>query len=490
MRKLIIIVCFGLLGCREGEHGHSHGSHGAPLMVQQTNWTTTMESFLKYHPAYHGKKVELELLVTDLTNYKALDGKVKFEVEKSGAIIENGNIDPITPGRYTHQVKLDSGSYRLRYKISRQDKVEQSDFEFKVWSDKKNAYRAANKLQDDIGSETVQFDKAQSWATKFSVVIARVDTIFDRVKAGGRLDGATDDHALVSSPVQGIVVCDTKLFRGKQIRKGQPLLTIVGGQTVDGNLSQRYQAAATRLEKAKLDYKRKKTLLASQGISKKQLEAAKMEFELARNEYDVIAKNYRQGGVKIVSPKSGYITDISLEIGSFVGQGQRLLAVSANKELFLKAYVGQTFQSKINKITTAVFRLNDQTYRLDDLGGKLISCSKHVSSDNPKLEVIFSVPNTSNFIVGSYVDVSLLFGKGTSSVVVPSEAIMEDYGQYSLLVQLEGEAYALRPVEIGKNDGINVEILNGVEEGERVVVNGAYQVKMAKLGGKIPAHTH
>ena len=48
----------------------------------------------------------------------------------------------------------------------------------------------------------------------------------------------------------------------------------------------------------------------------------------------------------------------------------------------------------------------------------------------------------------------------------------------------------MRTVELGTCDGIYVQVVRGVEAGERIVLDGAYQVKMAKMSGKIPAHVH
>ena len=39
-------------------------------------------------------------------------------------------------------------------------------------------------------------------------------------------------------------------------------------------------------------------------------------------------------------------------------------------------------------------------------------------------------------------------------------------------------------------NGKQVQVLSGLTEGERVVTKGAYQVKMASLGGSVPAHGH
>jgi multidrug efflux pump subunit AcrA (membrane-fusion protein) len=75
-------------------------------------------------------------------------------------------------------------------------------------------------------------------------------------------------------------------------------------------------------------------------------------------------------------------------------------------------------------------------------------------------------------------------------LVIPISALLEDYGSYSVIVQVSGESFERRPVKIGKRNGRNVEVLSGLETGEMVVTQGAYQVKMASMSGSTPAHGH
>ncbi|MBU1982934.1 efflux RND transporter periplasmic adaptor subunit, partial [bacterium] len=49
-------------------------------------------------------------------------------------------------------------------------------------------------------------------------------------------------------------------------------------------------------------------------------------------------------------------------------------------------------------------------------------------------------------------------------------------------VQVSGETFARRLLKTGIVDGDYVEVLSGLTEGERVVSEGAYKVKLASLG--------
>lgn len=56
-----------------------------------------------------------------------------------------------------------------------------------------------------------------------------------------------------------------------------------------------------------------------------------------------------------------------------------------------------------------------------------------------------------------------------------------DQGLPTAYVMLEGELFQKRDLELGARDGTWVEVLRGLEPGERVATRGAYVVKLAGL---------
>jgi len=57
-------------------------------------------------------------------------------------------------------------------------------------------------------------------------------------------------------------------------------------------------------------------------------------------------------------------------------------------------------------------------------------------------------------------------------------------------VQAGGETFERRPLRLGIRAGGYVQILEGVQPGERVVHRGAYLVRLAAMSSQIPAHGH
>ena len=77
-----------------------------------------------------------------------------------------------------------------------------------------------------------------------------------------------------------------------------------------------------------------------------------------------------------------------------------------------------------------------------------------------------------------------------NELVVSKSALMQDYSLNYVYVQTGGESFEKREVKLGVDDGVHVQILSGVAEGEWVVTEGAYRIKMASMSSSIPAHGH
>ncbi len=85
---------------------------------------------------------------------------------------------------------------------------------------------------------------------------------------------------------------------------------------------------------------------------------------------------------------------------------------------------------------------------------------------------------------------SVLTAKEESGVILPSSAILDEGGGPVAYVQVEGETFERRDLELGGKDAERVLVLSGIEPGERVVTGAAYQVRLASLSTSVPAHGH
>lgn len=75
-------------------------------------------------------------------------------------------------------------------------------------------------------------------------------------------------------------------------------------------------------------------------------------------------------------------------------------------------------------------------------------------------------------------------------ISVPVGALTEEQGVMFVYIQEDESCYAKREVKTGQSDGERVEILSGINPGDKVVTEGAVHVRLAAAGKSIPGHTH
>ena len=277
------------------------------------------------------------------------------------------------------------------------------------------------------------------------------------------------------------------------VRKGQLLFTITSESMVDDNLMLRYSEAKNRLQKSRSDYNRHLALFEQETISERQFLASRATYTEDSLRYYNLASNISEDGVRIVASVSGTIHELNVSDGEYAEPGRILAILSTNRALMLRADLPQQYYSFLNEIRSAHFRpaYTHRVFTIEETGGSLLAAGVSVAENNHYLPVIFQLENNGDLLEGAFTEVFLIAGKREKLLSVPVTALAEEQGGYYVYVQVGGESYMKRPVSIGSNDGLFVEITSGLESGERVVTEGVMLVKAASMSnGAIQAEHH
>ena len=307
------------------------------------------------------------------------------------------------------------------------------------------------------------------------------------IKASGEVQAAQGNESTIVANVSGVVSFPRSVTEGMQVGKGATLITISASKLQDGDPAERARIA---YESAKADFDRASRLVESQIVSQKEFNAIKEKYENAKLTYEALNKNQTKNGVSVTSPMGGYIKNLLVKEGDYVAVGQPLATVTQNNRLFLRADVSERYYKYLNGITSANFKTpyDNQVYELEALNGKLLSYGK--SAGSFYVPVTFSFDNKGDIMPGSFVEIYLLSKPMENTIVLPVEALTEEQGLYFVYIQKCEESYRKQEVKLGANNGKEVQILNGVQPGDKVVVKGAYHVKLASASNALPAHSH
>ena len=340
-------------------------------------------------------------------------------------------------------------------------------------------------------SDEIIFSKEQAAKTDFKVEEIQPGNFNQVVKTTGQILAALVDEAVVSATSSVILAfTSNKLSEGTSVKKGQSLFQICSKNMAEGDY---YTKIKANYEAAKANYDRAESLVKDQIISRKDFEATRLEYKNAKTAYEAISGTKTEKGVSINTPINGHIKNILVKEGEYITAGQPLATVSQNQRLVLRAEVSQRYYNALKGINSANFKTpyDNQVYELADLNGRLLSFGKTSDNNSFFVPVSFEFDNKGEVIPGSFVEVYLISSPIENTLSIPVSALTNEMGVFYVYVQIDDEGYRKQEVTLGANNGKEVQVLKGLHAGDRVVTQGACQVKMASASGAIPhGHSH
>ena len=340
-------------------------------------------------------------------------------------------------------------------------------------------------------SDEIIFPKAQAAKTTFEVREIQPASFNQVVKTTGQILAAPGDEAVIVATSNGVVsFTSNKLTEGTKVQKGQSLFQISSKNIAEGDY---YTKVKATYEAAKASYDRAEALVKDKIISQKEFENTKLEFENAKTAYDAVSNNKTAKGVSVNAPINGHVKNILVKEGEYITVGQPLATISQNQRLVLRAEVSQRYYNAMQSIKSANFKTpyDNKVYSLEDLNGRLLSFGKTSNENSFFIPVSFEFDNKGEVIPGSFVEVYLISAPIENTLSIPVSALTNEMGIHYVYVQIDEEGYRKQEVALGANNGKEVQIIKGLHPGDRVVTQGAYQVKMASASGAIPhGHSH
>jgi len=107
------------------------------------------------------------------------------------------------------------------------------------------------------------------------------------------------------------------------------------------------------------------------------------------------------------------------------------------------------------------------------------------------LPVQFEVDNPGGQLLVGQTGTALLYQRArVRGAGVPKAAVLVEAGRPYVFVQVGGERFTRRYIEITTRDGDWVGVKSGIKTGDRVVVRGAYEVQLASAAKGLPAEGH
>jgi RND family efflux transporter MFP subunit len=249
---------------------------------------------------------------------------------------------------------------------------------------------------------------------------------------------------------------------GSRVTKGQVIGEIDARQK---RIS--LQNTELTVEKLKKDYQRSKDLLEGNAINETSVSDALYNYENNRLQAEQIRQQIEDAG--IVSPISGIVISKNMLAGEYVNTGASIASVVDVSRLKAIVYVNEKDIYRLKQDQKAI--VFSEIFAGKEFQGK-ISYISPKGDENHNYQVEVLIENTvSQLKAGTYVKVEFAFEKSESSLQVPKKALVEGIKNPYVYV-ISGNRASQRRLVLGKETGENIEVLEGLKEGEEIVLDG------------------
>ncbi|HUQ09185.1 MAG TPA: efflux RND transporter periplasmic adaptor subunit [Steroidobacteraceae bacterium] len=263
------------------------------------------------------------------------------------------------------------------------------------------------------------------------------------------------------------VVAAVRFRDGERVRVGQVLVQLDDAQTRADVAAA--QAAVTESES---QYNRSRELLNTQVLSKSQFE--QLEATLKSNRAKLQAAQARLEDTVIRAPFSGRVGLRRVSVGTLISPGDVITTLDDTSVIKLDFSVPETYVSTLREGLSV--RATAPAYPGRSFVGKVASIDSRVDMNTRSVVVRALLANEDGALKpGMFLNVALSKDE-RETLVIPEEALTPEAEKQFVFVVADGKA-ARREVRIGGRSPGNVEIVTGLDAGERVIVEGTQKVR-------------
>ncbi len=263
-----------------------------------------------------------------------------------------------------------------------------------------------------------------------------------------------------------------RLAEGDRVRAGQTVAEITGE---DVRIAARVDATLKAYEVAQRDYEQAKSLFEEGMIAESEFLPAQSRLEETKLEYERSLLTRERA--KLVTPISGVILSMARdEGGTPLADGQRVEAGTVVAQIVPDGGL----IAEVDLVGPDIARVKPglparvRYIAWDDalFSGRVVRLAPSVDPVTRTLSAEVAVENRDGMLrPGMFVEVAIVAERREDVPVVPREAVAERGGR-KVVFTVNGQAAKQNDVALGLGDDAVVEVVSGIEAGDRIVVRG------------------
>ena len=337
-----------------------------------------------------------------------------------------------------------------------------------------------------IGTFAYLFQRSKPKETQYQEVVPEMGSISKSTVVTGKIQPR--DEVNVKPQINGIVA---ELYKkaGETVQQNEVIakLKVIPDMSQLSSAQSRVRLADVNLKQAQTNYKREKELFDKNLVSAEEFEKVSQALQQAQEERSIaqetleivrdgVSSSNKSGSTTLVrSTISGLILDIPVKVGNSVtmsntfNDGTTIATVANMDDLIFDGNIDETEVGHLHvglPVRISVGALQDVHL---DAALEYISPKATESNGTNLFEIKASVKVPAGITIRSgYSANAEIVLDQADNVLTLAESAIQWEGDSTFVYIKAADGWDKRPVETGLSDGVNIEIKNGLTEGETV----------------------
>jgi len=187
----------------------------------------------------------------------------------------------------------------------------------------------------------------------------------------------------------------------------------------------------------------------------------------ARLEDSLVVARKNLDALNVRAPVDGKLSGFNVEIGQSIPRGERLGQIDDPDNYKLTANIDEFYLGRVDIGQTAMFERGGVNYEM-----RIVKIYPQVNNGQFEVDFVFNGGQPEGIRRGQTIQTRLTLGDATKAKLVPNGAFFQDTGGNWVFVVAEDGSQAIkRSVRLGRRNARFIEVLDGLEVGERIVTS-------------------
>jgi HlyD family secretion protein len=198
---------------------------------------------------------------------------------------------------------------------------------------------------------------------------------------------------------------------------------------------------------------------------------AQMNASLVNMQQNLRMVRERLDNLNIKAPADGQLGSLTIEIGQNINRGERIGELHILDNFKVVAEVDEHYIDRVSRDLSASFERQDRQFAID-----VKKVYPEVRDGRFKVDLLFRSEIPDNLRTGQTYHIKLELGEPVNAVLVPRGGFFQSTGgQWIFVVDKAGRYAEKRTIQIGRQNPVYYEVLNGLEPGEQVITS-SYEI--------------